>query len=1022
MIRLLLLAMGLLYTSLTMYAQIDYNYNVQEYSTENGMPSNGIKGMQWNESSGFLWIATEAGIVRFNGVTFKNFTKENTAFIAAERMLFMVSNNAGKIYAADQSNRILTITEHELLYEPLLNNFTPIATAKLSYLAVSDRFFHFSKTLTTPDKYVIPYDAILPLSNQAAIAIHNGKMVYKTMQKETTTPDFLKSLSVKKSFKIGSHCFICTNENIVYQLDTSNLQLSRIPIVSVLGGTPLNLSEKSVFFWDYTINNPILIDKNNAWEIDFKGGKLIAMPICTAVPANVLIQYAQYSTTKKILFLGTNSKGLITISENRVKPMKKTTLTSTERNAYYNQLALDNGNILTNEGHVLGLSTTISKLPIEGKFNYSTSITNDGTLWYSQNEKNSNTTCLHSFNRYTRKKMVYKKIIANQPMVLQLINGKTVVASEKGMGYLEQDSLQYVRNFVVNGKANYLYDMVELQPNILVLATCQGLLQYKVITNQLDTLFSTANYCVRSLWQYKDYLFFGTYGKGFYVLRNGKITALPLDQNNYLRYVHCFMPDAQGFCWLSTNRGLFKVAINDLIYAADHIGTQVYYHYYGRKDGMQITEMNGGCKPCALQLANQIISFPTMDGLVWVEPDKAKPILPTGAIFIDALFIDGQKWSIDSFTKNKLPYKTEEITVQLGFSAWSNNENIYLEYQLNDTLKWKKIRSTEDATLRFNNLASGNYTLRIRKLNGFGIHNYSYTTLNFTITTPWYKKWGFYLLCSLLLLSLLYAVLEFRTRQLKNRQDTLRKKVAEKTKELQQQNEILEKNNTIKSRLISIISHDIVTPLKFLNVSGKKLLEKRNIMPDAMQEETIKEITNTAQELQLLSTNILNWIKYQNENRRLSKESINLCELVNQVLGVLKSIAKQKGLQLYNAVPEDCQIEQYFEPLKILIYNLVSNAINFSEKGTVYISTQLQGENQVIMVKDEGVGLLPEQIKNIMADQFIISSANVDNRKGNGLGYLIIKDLLKMMDATLHIASEKGLGTQVSIAIPHTTH
>jgi len=69
-------------------------------------------------------------------------------------------------------------------------------------------------------------------------------------------------------------------------------------------------------------------------------------------------------------------------------------------------------------------------------------------------------------------------------------------------------------------------------------------------------------------------------------------------------------------------------------------------------------------------------------------------------------------------------------------------------------------------------------------------------------------------------------------------------------------------------------------------------------------------------------------------------------------------------------------------------------------------------------VSDEGVGMTQEQIKNIMADQFIISSANIDNRKGNGLGYLIIKDLVKMMDAKLVIRSEKGAGSKIAIAFP----
>ena len=75
------------------------NFHASYYTTENGLPSNGIKGLQWDEQSGFLWIATEAGVSRFNGLDFKNFTNENTPFIESERMLYIVKNNKGKIYA-----------------------------------------------------------------------------------------------------------------------------------------------------------------------------------------------------------------------------------------------------------------------------------------------------------------------------------------------------------------------------------------------------------------------------------------------------------------------------------------------------------------------------------------------------------------------------------------------------------------------------------------------------------------------------------------------------------------------------------------------------------------------------------------------------------------------------------------------------------------------------------------------------------------------------------------------------------
>ena len=108
---------------------------------------------------------------------------------------------------------------------------------------------------------------------------------------------------------------------------------------------------------------------------------------------------------------------------------------------------------------------------------------------------------------------------------------------------------------------------------------------------------------------------------------------------------------------------------------------------------------------------------------------------------------------------------------------------------------------------------------------------------------------------------------------------------------------------------------------------------KKEGLDFTLKDETIQEITNTSKELQLLSTNILNWIKYQNENRRLAKEEFNMHDMVKQIFSILNSMAHQKKLNLVNQVNPEINVTQYFEPLKILIYNLITNAIHFSEKG-----------------------------------------------------------------------------------------
>jgi len=1000
-------------------AQLAESSNVQQYTTDNGLPSNGIKGLQWDEKTEFLWMATEAGIVRFNGVDFNSFTKENMTSITAERMLFMVKNNAGKIYTADQSGNIFYIDKSKpvLWKKASVNKGVNPYLGNYHVLGVSDIFFKKYADAPTPSAFSFGFNKIICISDTSCFILNQGNLFLYTISLQQPVSIPFEKGSINTVFKIAGNYFINTNKKETFLFNINDQSFNPVSITEAGGSLLQPKTNNSLLYWQTGMPNPVFIDGEKAWLLTYDGSTIHANLIFTGIPAGSAIKSIQYSEKNRLLFIATESKGLIVINQNRVQSKKRNEVNSNNRNSYYSQVELENGNILTNEGDIIGnSSTSINKLPIKGKFDFTVSQTSEHVLWYNQVEASVGYNCLHRYDKSSGETKIFEKIKWGD---IVTVSGTDIyLANMNGIGILDADSFRFLYKYSKELRGVATFDFAEISPGILALATCGGLLRFNIATAKLDTIFSKANICVRSIWKNKDYVFFGTYGSGFYIYKNGKIKSMPLDKNKYLLYPHCFVPDDNGYCWISTNRGLFKSSLSELLNAFEKNTTTVYYHYFGKKDGMEMTELNGGCTPCALRLKNKTISFPTMDGLLWVNPEKAVPILPAGEIFIDDFTVDDQKVDPDSLSFKKLPAGTAEIFIQLGFSAWCNKENIYMDYQLNDTVNWKTINTDNVAEIRLYNLPSGNYVLRIRKLNGFGINNYSYKEIRFSISTPWHKQWWFYALISLFVVGIAAGYLRLRTRQYKIRQRKLEKQVAEKTRELQEQNEVLEKNNTIKTRLISIISHDIVTPLKFVTVAGKNLIEKRDLMSEELQQETIREMTNTAQELQLLSTNILNWIKYQNENRRLAKETFNVHELVNQVLGVLNSLARQKNLTLVNNVNSNLEIRQFFEPLKILIYNLLTNAINFSEKGSIIISARPGDERVTIIVQDEGAGMTPEQIKNIRADQFIVSSANIDNRKGNGLGYLIIKDLLKMMDASLHIDSEKGKGTTVSIFLP----
>lgn len=998
-------------------AQRPADFRVQQYGTEDGLPSNGIKGLQWDKSTGFLWIATEAGVVRFNGMGFKTFTSDDNPRITNERTLFLARNNAGLIYTADNTGNIFRVEKNALRFLDR-KNIAGNQASNIFTINISDQLFNAGHTISN-GPFSLQFDTMLPESDTSCYIRHNGRLFYFSISMRIPVP-IERTGNVTNLFRSENGLFFIENGKSAFRIEKKTRKIIPADIRFPPGTTAPDYST-TPFLWENGMHNPVLIVKENAWEITATESVLIARLICNQVPPDELIRYLQYDAETGTLFIGTDSKGIIVLRKNKVLPMRKERSSPNERTSYYSQFVLPGGNVLTNEGHIIGENPERDRAPFPGAFSNNTLLQGDSLFWIIKTTADKQFSCLHRYDLKTGVLTTYPKVRQIITQFAMAVSGNRLyLASDSGIYRLEADSLRLLYTYPRPDRLRIHFDMKEYRPGELLLANCNALLSYSISSGKMDTIFSPGNYCVRSTWTYKDYIFFGTYGNGLYISKNGKVKPLPLDKNKHLLFTHCFIDDGSGYCWISTNRGLFKASVSDMINAYENNIPQVYYHYFGRNDGMDMTEMNGGCMPCGVTLPDKTISFPTMEGLLWVNPESSRPQLPDGEIFLDEFIVDNIRRDPARTDQEPLSAKAHDILIRVGFSAWCNKENVYLQYQLNGDGEWKEVNTDNGAVIQFNNLKQGDYHLRIRKLNGFGTGNYSYKEVRFSIPTPWHERWWFYGLCGAALFGVLALYFRYRTRQYQVRQRKLEQQVAEKTRALKEQNEQLEKNNSIKTRLISIISHDIITPLKFVTVAGKNLLEKRKLMPEALQQETIREMTNTSQELQLLSTNILNWIKYQNENRRMGKETFNLYEMVSQVLGILQSLARQKNLVIINRVEPGLEIHQYYEPLKILVYNLLTNAIQFTEKGSITVSAVPAGELLTVAVADEGTGMTPEQIQRLLAEDVVITSANVDNKRGHGLGYLIIKDLLKTINAGLDIESEKGKGTTVSISFPYS--
>ncbi|MBP6431472.1 MAG: hypothetical protein KA319_06875, partial [Ferruginibacter sp.] len=624
------------------YCQHTPLYQLRFYTTENGLPSNGIKGLEWDEKSKFLWIGTEAGIVRFNGIDFKVFSKANLPGSNLERVANMVRNDENKIYAFDLENKIYTVTNHNITFSTIENNAILSRINKAIAPALFDKKIT-EDILEISKKFTLYHLAkIVTTQNGDCYILDELKKLHRFPSSKSNTAYSVMTNQFKNLFKVADKNILLSKDNSFHLINDSLTFNTTTITLEHTNGQKFNITPKHKIYWSNGMSNPILVFENNAWLLSFENNCIKAKIICTQVPTNSLILFIQYDLATKTLFIGTESKGIIIISENKVQSIKNKIASNNSRNAYYSQVKLDTTIILTNEGHTITKSkgSSISN-PFKEVFGYRTSLTSDSVFWVTTKASDKKGNNLFSYNSNTRQVKEYRNIKNINFANICKLNNTYYITTALGIGKIIADSVFYLHKYASPlHVSNEPFDLTQHNNTSLLYATCKNIIQYNIESNTLDTLFTSNDYCIRTLHKYNDYYFAGTYGGGYFIYKKGVTKPMPLDKNNFLLHTHCFVIDAKGYCWLSTNRGLFKAKLDDIINAYEKNSAFVYYHYLGKNDGMEITELNGGCSPCALQLNANTISFPSMDGLLWTNPNSENLQLPDGNVYIDNFIIN----------------------------------------------------------------------------------------------------------------------------------------------------------------------------------------------------------------------------------------------------------------------------------------------------------------------------------------------------------------------------------------------
>jgi signal transduction histidine kinase len=353
-----------------------------------------------------------------------------------------------------------------------------------------------------------------------------------------------------------------------------------------------------------------------------------------------------------------------------------------------------------------------------------------------------------------------------------------------------------------------------------------------------------------------------------------------------------------------------------------------------------------------------------------------------------------------------------ELIVRFSVAYWGDPANLQLAYQLTGVQDEWYVLDPGQRELRFLHLPFGEHTLTVRKLGASTTADSGDLVLHFTVRRPFYLAAWFLLLCggALTLLGILiYRIYQGRLRK-QNLQ--LTRMVRARTGELQAANERLHRSIAVKERLVSIISHDIVTPLRFIARVAHKVPQQEPEQHRAQLTGTLHDIALSSDKLYMNARNLLNWIKHQGGHIELRPVHVALNPLVEDAVGVVARLAKGRDMLVINSVPYDDVLLTDRDLLGIVLQNLLNNALNHSQGSQVIISGEQLPDAYCFTVSDDGPGL-PAQtmtaIERLRAEGLGDSSAML------GLGYMIITELVRLMGGELRV--EPGPGARITVLL-----
>jgi signal transduction histidine kinase len=437
--------------------------------------------------------------------------------------------------------------------------------------------------------------------------------------------------------------------------------------------------------------------------------------------------------------------------------------------------------------------------------------------------------------------------------------------------------------------------------------------------------------------------------------------------------------------------------------------SSIYWKVYGKKDELKRSECAGTAS--ILKAPDGSLWFPMNGGIVAVYPASLSINRTPPPVYLEKIIVDDVE--LDPNNHIDIPPDSRRVVFHYtALSLKSPKSNLYRYQLVNFDKQW--IDAGAERQIVYTNLPRGDYEFKVIACNNDGIWNNTGASVTLTVQPYFYETKWFYALSIAIFGFGVFSFIRWRTQSVRSKNIELEIEVAKRTLLLKQKSESLEEENREKTSILSIVSHDLRSPLN--KIKGLTDLMKLSGGLNDEHKEYMAHIDQSVADGNLLIRHLLDSESLRREKEKVQYEHIDLHKFLhNWELGVNAQLLRKNQILILNHESVIPNFTFYSDAslLTRILDNLVSNASKFSEKGqTIWVTVTGDGQAINFSIRDEGPGISDDDKKLLFRKFQKLTARPTAGEGSTGLGLSITKALVEKLQGTISLKSKVGEGTE----------